>query len=542
MPSYTAGGGDLISSTRWPKLRKYSGARRKITDSLESWLILGEANRSLRQWVVGLSLLAIVFWGFFLRVYGAGVQSLWVDEGTSLTAALGILEDGTPHLLSDVSYWRAPLHTYLISAALFFGPNDEFTARMPAILFGTATIIIAFLLGRRLGGTSVGIASAALVAFADIEITWSRQVRMYQQLQFFTLLTLYSYIMAVQQHSRKWIIGTGISAFGVAASHMLGFLIVLVIYLHFAFVRLSEVRSKQDLRSLMRPKYLLLVLVGIGVVIVSEWTQDAVSRSLSGGSSFLDDYLVYLQSNFRFVFFLGSAGLVVWLPYRPREFLVVLLAIALPLYFVSFHGNIPAFRYLYLVLPLLLIGFPLALLSVPRFLGLTRFRWAGPGLVLAGTLLAVSGSAFTIMPKTHYYLGEYAPQPDFKAAYAEVSAQMRPTDVIIDAWPTLGRFYLQRSSDYWPVFNTGANPKDNCLVAGGEREVYGNAQCLTSVSAMRDIVENNPNGWVILDGFAWRNLSAEYHRYIWDNLTNIPVRLQVDSQFEVMVFRWSRDS
>jgi len=450
--------------------QEFTDVAGKVTDTLARWLTLPEIHWSLRRWAVGLSLLTIVVWGFFLRVYGAGVQSLWVDEGTSLTAALGILEDGTPHLLSGVSYWRAPLNTYLISAALFFGPNDELTARMPAILFGTASIIMAFLLGRRLGGTSVGIASAALVAFAEIEITWSRQARMYQQLQFFTLLTLYTYLMALQQRSRKWVMATGISACGVAASHVLGFLIVFAIYLHFAFVRLSQVRSKQDLRSLMRPKYLLLVLVGIGVVIVSEWTQDAVSRSLSGGSSFLDDYLVYLQSNFRFVFFLGSVGLVVWLPYRPREFLVVLLAIALPLYFVSFHGNIPAFRYLYLVLPLLLIGFPLALLSVPRFLGLARFRWVGPGLVLAGTLLAVSGSAFTIMPKTHYYLGNFAPQPDFKAGYTEVSAQLRPSDVIIDAWPTLGRFYLGRASDYWPVFSTGASQTNNCLVAGGGSE------------------------------------------------------------------------
>ena len=81
-------------------------------------------RRSL-TWVVGLALFVITVWGFFLRIYDGGVQSLWVDEGTSLTAALGILEDGTPHLASGVSYWRAPLHTYLISAAVGLGPYRE---------------------------------------------------------------------------------------------------------------------------------------------------------------------------------------------------------------------------------------------------------------------------------------------------------------------------------------------------------------------------------------------------------------------------------
>jgi len=44
-----------------------------------------------------------------------------------------------------------------------------------------------------------------------------------------------------------------------------------------------------------------------------------------------------------------------------------------------------------------------------------------------------------------------------------------------------------------------------------------------------------------LASLAWRNLSGEYRSYIWDNMTNIPVTSQVDSQFEVMVFRWARD-
>lgn len=521
--------------------RTKSQEKTKLSLRLANWLNPKESASPTLRWAVGFALVGITVWGFLLRIYDGGVQSLWVDEGTSLTAALGILENGTPHLASGESYWRAPLNTYLIGAAIWLGAVDEFTARLPAMLFGTASIIMVFLLGRRLGGTWVGVASAALIAFADIEIAWSRQVRMYQQLQFFSLFVAYAYLNALQVSSRRWVFATGVAVAGVATSHVLGFLVVMVLGLHFFSVHLSRVRRFQDLRAFLEPKYLLILILGAGIVLLSELAESAVSRSLGRSSNFLNEYLDYLLTQYMLVFSLGSVGLVIRMRYRTREIFFVLLIVCVSLYVLSFHGPFSFFRYIYFLLPFFFIGFVLALSMLPRLLGLARFEWFGPTLVSVGVVMAIAGGGFTVVPKTYYYLENNSPQPDFKAAYTVVSAQMQPNDIVIDAWPALGRFYLQRPPDYWPVFNTGALPKNNCLVDGGQREIYGNATCLASASALQEVVEHSARGWVILDGLAWRQLPSATRSYLADQLMPVPVVSQANSPFQVRVFRWEQE-
>jgi len=504
-----------------------------------SWPSSQKSMHTTRQWAVGLALVIITAWGLLLRVYGGDVQSFWVDEATSVNAALGILEDGTPHLPSGVSYWRAPLHTYLISGAIGLASPDEFVARLPAMLFGAAMIPLVFLLGRHLGGTLVGLASAALVAFADIEIAWSRQARMYQELQFFTVLAVYAYLMVLQRPSRKWIAIAGLAVLGAATSHVLGLLVPMIIVLHLAIVRFSEVRSVRDLRFLIRRKYIFSLALVTCAVLAVEWTQGTVSRVLGSSSDFVRNYLDYLQTSLLMVSFLGSAGLVIRLRYQPREVLLLLLLISLPLYLVSFHGTLPAYRYIYFVIPFVFIGFPMALISLPQLLRLARYKWLGPSYIVAGLIVVFLGGGFTLVPRDYYYLESTSPQPDFKSAYAVVSAQMRPGDVIIDAWPTVGHLYLPSPPDYWPVFSIDGTMRDDCSVAGGAREVYGNTICLPSTHALREVVESNPRGWVVMDDIAWSRLPGASRSYIQRRLTRVPVVSLANSPVNVAVFRWA---
>ena len=292
---------------------------------------------------------------------------------------------------------------------------DEFVARLPAMLFGAATIPLVFLLGRHLGGTLVGLASAALVAFADIEIAWSRQARMYQELQFFTVFAAYAYLMVLQRPSRRWIVIAGLAVLGAATSHVLGLLVPMIIGLHLAIARLSEVRSVRDLRFLIRRKYIFSLALVSCVVLAVEWTQGTASRVLGSSSDFVRNYLDYLQSSFMMVSFLGSAGLVIWFRYQPREVLLLLLLIGLPLYFVSFHGTLPAYRYIYFVIPFIIIGFPIALISLPRLLNLVRYRWLGPVCLLIGLVVAIGGGWIYTHTKALLLSRKYQPTAGFQS-------------------------------------------------------------------------------------------------------------------------------
>lgn len=69
-------------------------------------------------------LIAIIAFGFFLRVYSLGTPSLWVDEATSGIVSKMILTKGVPILDSGLLYNRAYFFQYTQAFFLLFGQTD----------------------------------------------------------------------------------------------------------------------------------------------------------------------------------------------------------------------------------------------------------------------------------------------------------------------------------------------------------------------------------------------------------------------------------
>ncbi len=74
-------------------------------------------------------------YGLFIRLYGLGSKSFWLDENISALAARGIVETGKPYLDSGYLYSRAYLFHYAEAFFLLFGQN-EFNARLFSVLMG----------------------------------------------------------------------------------------------------------------------------------------------------------------------------------------------------------------------------------------------------------------------------------------------------------------------------------------------------------------------------------------------------------------------
>ena len=93
-------------------------------------------------------LLFILLFSLYLRLFALGDAPFWVDESISSIASKNILEKGLPIFDSGVFYGRSLVfhHSQSISM-LIFGIND-FSARLPSVIFGILTIILAFLFGR----------------------------------------------------------------------------------------------------------------------------------------------------------------------------------------------------------------------------------------------------------------------------------------------------------------------------------------------------------------------------------------------------------
>src|SRR3954452_11162096 len=116
-----------------------------------------------------LQLLAgITIAGALLRVLTLDVQSYWLDEG----ATVNILHKGFGHMFSAIASGESTPPLYYVVAWLWakaFG-TGEVGLRSLSALFGTATIPVAYLLGRDLIGRRTGLVAAALCAFNPLLI------------------------------------------------------------------------------------------------------------------------------------------------------------------------------------------------------------------------------------------------------------------------------------------------------------------------------------------------------------------------------------
>lgn len=170
-------------------------------------------------------LTALVIAGFLLRAIGVADPSLSHPEiyipGIGLSP-----ETVTPpprHGLWETLVWHFheephPIGYYMamLGWTSLFG-DSELALRAPAILLGSATILLVYGLGAALYGRAAGAAAAALLAFHGFHIFWSGMARMYVPGAFFGLLATYLLVRISTGARRQRALGAGYVASLVAA-------------------------------------------------------------------------------------------------------------------------------------------------------------------------------------------------------------------------------------------------------------------------------------------------------------------------------------
>jgi len=153
------------------------------------------------------SLILILVFAFFLRVYNLGHPGLWIDESTSAVAARKITQHGVPRLDSGLLYSRAYFFHYMQAFFLLFG-NSDFFVRFPSVIFGLLTIILAYFIGKEYS-KSGGLMAGLFTAVFYLEVFYSRQARFYQlfQLLFFSSL----YFLYKSKKDARWLYPATIS-------------------------------------------------------------------------------------------------------------------------------------------------------------------------------------------------------------------------------------------------------------------------------------------------------------------------------------------
>ncbi|MFU2210717.1 glycosyltransferase family 39 protein [Solidesulfovibrio sp. C21] len=156
----------------------------------------------------------------FIRLHALGVPELQWDERLALHRAsmpvAQLWDSINNQSASDVSLDTSPpLHHLCIHFARLLGDND-FNVRLPSVLFGLASLLMLFLVGRQFFDAESGLCAALYGALLQFHVAYSRYMRWYVFFYTFSLLSLYCYRRLLD--SKTW---RAVLAYAVATALML---------------------------------------------------------------------------------------------------------------------------------------------------------------------------------------------------------------------------------------------------------------------------------------------------------------------------------
>ena len=189
---------------------------------------------------------AILAVAIILRLLFLASQSLWWDEGNSVSYALAPWREFVRVLLHDET--NMSLYHVLLRLWVSLGSN-EFVVRGLSVLFSVATVPVIYALGARMFGTRAGLAAAFLLAMNAFSIEYAQEARSYSLVVFLVSVSSLCFLTAVQQPTpRAWAAYAVISALAVY-SHMFAIFVLAAHGASLVFVPRRDVPWKPILTS-----------------------------------------------------------------------------------------------------------------------------------------------------------------------------------------------------------------------------------------------------------------------------------------------------
>jgi mannosyltransferase len=205
-------------------------------------------------------LISLTLFGFFLRFYNLGFNSLWLDEAATYTMSKpGFFEIWN---ISRSGDFHPPLFHWTEHLMLTFGQNEFVLRAVPALL-GILTIPVFYLIGKEFRDKNVGIISATLLTVSYFGIYYSQEAYSYSMVLFVFSLVILFYLRALRTDDiTAWVL-LGILSALAFWTHYYVFVGLGVIYLH-ALISFYG-RLKKGIREV---KNLVVAIVTMTVIIL----------------------------------------------------------------------------------------------------------------------------------------------------------------------------------------------------------------------------------------------------------------------------------
>lgn len=171
-------------------------------------------------------LLVALLFGGLSRFSNLGDRPLAEDEYYTVMGVKGILDSGLPAYKTGGYYTRFLGLQYLEAGVAYLLGDNEFSHRLPAVVFGFLTIPLFYIYARPHVGILLAASGAFIIAVSAWEIEFSRFARMYTLFQFLTVLFFYFYHAIYVEGKRRWQPYLWGVAIALVATHALGLLLL----------------------------------------------------------------------------------------------------------------------------------------------------------------------------------------------------------------------------------------------------------------------------------------------------------------------------
>lgn len=186
-------------------------------------------GRSISLGVYGMPLLLAVL-ALLLRLWLLESKSIWLDEAfTAVYSNMPWLEHWTKLVTN-----KPPLYFHITS--LFWSPGDsDFMLRLPAALFGTLSVYLAWFLGKSVHDQRTAFTFALFMLLSDINVQYSQEARSYILLAVGWMLTLLATIELIKdasthRHLRRNLLWLFVGAALMINAHLIAIIYLCVLY------------------------------------------------------------------------------------------------------------------------------------------------------------------------------------------------------------------------------------------------------------------------------------------------------------------------
>lgn len=440
---------------------------------LSSIRIGSEAKfKHIAAWLLsGITVLAL-----FLRLFHLN-SDLWFDEIWPLL----VYGRATPLqvITGSASLGNHILNTILVNGSIAIFGAQEWAIRLPAAVFGVATIPAMYWVARMVVPWQASLGAALLLAVSYHHIFFSQDARGYTAYVLFSLLSSGLLVKGMQEDRlQSWVLYVVTMLLNLASIMIAGYVFVAHILVGAAALILIRRRGASPLPLLKRltsvffvTGLLALHLYATGLAQVYQsvrsayatagggfalFSAEALQEVIRGISAGIAPGLVYILLPFLIVgLALGAVGF--WMLLQRQWALILALTLPEILTVLSLMAGGLTFypRIFLLALPLTILVGVQSIYALSEWLGKVIgkgspfFRFGLPATVV------LAFCAVSLVSLRHYYS---VPKQPFRESIQYIEAERQPGDIIIAVFLAEGgyRFYgpqyhLEEGKDYFPV-------------------------------------------------------------------------------------------